>query len=148
MYAIDIGTSRVIQLPASASIREAARTMKMQDTGCIVAVESSAAGAMPIGIVTDRDIAMYRMTGEDAIGNRALGTVMSRPIAVCNVAASVDEVIRIMYDNHLRRLPIVDDAGILAGIVSIDDVVRTLAGLMARVAQTLADERMMDHTVD
>ena len=139
MHAIDIGTSRVIQLSASASIRDAARTMKMQatgkmqDTGCIVVVDDTRAGVTPIGILTDRDISMCQPAGSDAIG-----TVMSRPIAVCGVAASVDEIVRIMCDNHLRRLPVVDDDGALAGIVSIDAVVAALAELMSCVARTLS----------
>lgn len=150
MRAADIGTSRVIQLNELCGIHEAASTMRQHDVGCVVVVKNTVAGTVPTGIVTDRDLTI-RLLGQitdntvDTDGQeKTLRDIQSLPLATCRADATVDELISIMLGSHVRRVPIVDDEGQLAGIVCLDDVVAALAELMHRVSQALTGERAID----
>lgn len=143
MRASDIGTSRVIQMSDEASVSEAVRTMRNHDVGCVVVVGHADAHGKPVGIVTDRDLALRASAyanGNDAM----LRDVASTPLVVCRPDATVDELVSMMLGSHVRRIPIVDGDGGLIGIVSVDDVMTVLATLMQRVAQTLTSERIID----
>jgi CBS domain-containing protein len=139
MRAIDIGTTRVVQLPESASTREAARTMLKHDVGCVVVVSSdlNAAG----GIVTDRDLTLRLVEGG---GEISLHDVASVPLIHCRPEATIDELVATRHGAHVRRLPIVDERGTLMGIVSVDDVIAVLSELMQRVANTLTSTRSIE----
>lgn len=140
MRAADIGTSRVIQLNESCSVKLAARTMRQHDVGCVVVTKNTLLGALPVGIVTDRDLAI-RFLSNDSGEDECLEEVESLPLATCRPDAPIDEVIDIMQGSHVRRLPIVDDDGRLVGIVSLDDVTAALAELMHRASRASTGER-------
>lgn len=143
MRAADIGTRRVIQLNETASIRQAACTMRQHDVGCVVATKNTLLGVLPSGILTDRDLAVRILAGEKD-EDQPLGGVESAPLAVCRPDATIDELIDIMLGSHVRRLPIVDDDGRLIGIVCLDDVMAALAELMLRVSRAAIGERELD----
>lgn len=140
MRAADIGTNRVIQLDESCSIKAAAYTMRQHDVGCVVVTKNTLLGVMPVGIVTDRDLAIRFLPNEDG-EEQCLHDIESMPLATCSPDATVDEVIDIMQGSHVRRLPIVDEDGQLIGIVSLDDVTAALAELMHRAARASTEDR-------
>lgn len=140
MRAADIGTHRVIQLNEACSVKAAAHTMRQHDVGCVVVTKNTLLGALPVGIVTDRDLAIRFPSSENGEG-QCLHDIESIPLATCRPDATVDEVIDIMQGSHVRRLPIVEEDGQLVGIVSLDDVTAALAELMRRAARASAGER-------
>jgi len=143
MRAIDIGTSRVIQMPGTATVSEAARTMRKHDVGCVIVVGNADTRSTPVGIVTDRDVALR--TGAYVSGNDAkLRDIASTPLVVCRPDATIDELVSMMLGSHVRRIPIVDDAGDMIGIVCVDDLMTALATLTQRIAQTVTSERPID----
>ncbi len=87
-------------------------------------------GALPVldrrervvGIVTDRDIALEVTRRNEPASDIAVDEVMCERPATCTAEDDVRDVLRIMAENEVRRLPVVDDRGELEGIVSIDDV--------------------------
>jgi len=143
MRAADIGTRRVIQLNETSSIRQAARTMRQHDVGCVVVTKNTLLGVLPSGIVTNRDLAVRILAGEND-EDRPLGEIESAPLAVCRPDATIDELIDIMLGSHVRRLPIVDEDGRLVGIVCLDDVMAALAELMLRVSRAAIGERELN----
>jgi IMP dehydrogenase len=52
---------------------------------------------------------------------------MTSEIVTAPLIATVNEVVRLMADHHLERLPVVTDDGHVVGVVSAMDVVRWLA---------------------
>lgn len=143
MRAIDIGTTRVIQLNAIATVKEAARIMHQHDVGCVVVVKNTLAGVRPCGIVTDRDLAVRILAGSDG-EEKTLHDIESLPLVTCRADATVDELIAMMLGSGVRRVPIVDDDEALIGIVCMDDVMSALAELMQRASRTLTGNRALD----
>ena len=142
MRAADIGTTRVIHLNESASVKEAAHTMQQHDVGCVVVMRNTLLGALPTGIVTDRDLAIRFLNGDSE--DKSLRELESTPLAVCRPDATIDELIDVMLGSHVRRLPIVDEQDRLIGIVALDDVLAALAELMHRVSAALTGERQIE----
>jgi len=143
MRAADIGTTRVIQLNESCTVMEAARTMHQHDVGCVVVMKNTVAGALPGGIVTDRDLAV-RFLAADTAEEKTLRDIQSLPLVTCRADATIDELVAMMLGSHVRRIPIVDDEGQLIGIVCLDDVVAALAELMERASRALTGERALE----
>jgi CBS domain-containing protein len=143
MRAIDIGTTRVIQLNAIATVKEAARVMHQHDVGCVVVVKNTLEGVRPCGIVTDRDLAVRFLAGSDD-EEKTLHDIESLPLVTCQADATVDELISMMLGSGVRRIPIVDVEEALIGIVCMDDVMSALAELMQRASRTLTGNRALD----
>lgn len=85
-------------------------------------------GFMPImdsdmlaGVVTDRDI-VVRAVADGMDYNTSIAEIMTTPPQVISPDADVNEAASMMEDLQIRRLPVVDDAGKLVGIVSLGDV--------------------------
>ena len=117
----DIMTKNVVTLKANNTVLDAAKLMKERSLGCIVVVD----GDDPLGIVTERDF-VRRVIAEALPVTTEISDVMSKPIMVIDANASVREAARIMRDNKIRRLPVVEEEK-LVGIVVASDLVRHLS---------------------
>lgn len=105
----------------------------------IGAVVVSADGRHIDGIVSERDIVRAMAADPDAgrtggVRPKPVSSLMSTEVVTTTAAASLDDVMQLMTDRRIRHVPVVDDDGVLVGIVSIGDVVK------ARIA-TLEEER-------
>ena len=104
------------------SVQEAARLMKSEDVGALPVVESDNSQKL-VGIITDRDIALRVVAeGRDAAGV-VVSDVMSKGATTAKASDNVDDVMKVMGREQVRRIPIVDDRDQLVGIVSQADVV-------------------------
>lgn len=111
--------------PPDISVRHIARLMTARGVGSVVVVD----GLKPVGIVTDRDV-VVRVTAPGLDATRVpVGTVMSAPVVTVSEHDSVDSAIHLMKQHVIRRLPVVDNAGCLSTILTMDDILRLdLAG--------------------
>ena len=102
----------------------AARMMRERNVGCLVVVETAGAmgGERPIGMLTDRDIVTSVIAAETDPRTLAVGDVMTRhPVSVWS-SSSVEDALLRMRNGGVRRVPVVDDRGRLAGILAVDDI--------------------------
>jgi CBS domain-containing protein len=144
MRAIDIGTRRVIQAGDSATVAEAAGIMRRHQAGCLVVTREQDDRVESVGIVTDRDLVTRCIAAHFDPATTPLECVMSAPLLCCRPDAPIDEIVDTMQQRGVRRLPLIDTAGTLVGIVSTDDVLAALAELADRVNQTLNAQPMLD----
>jgi CBS domain-containing protein len=118
MQVFEAMTSDVVSVLPQTRIVDAALVMKNLDVGPLPVVE----GGRLVGILTDRDIAV-RTTAEGLDPHTTeVGDVMTREVVACHENDDVRSAARLMQDGQLRRLLVVDDAGNLAGIVSLGDL--------------------------
>jgi CBS domain-containing protein len=64
---------------------------------------------------------------------------MSNDVVTCRLEDTVDELMALMTSRRVRHLPVVDDDGGLAGIISIGDVVKVRLGELENENQALFD---------
>ena len=96
-----------------------AQLMWEHDCGTIPVVDDD--GRL-VGMITDRDICMAAFTQGKRIEEIGVGAVMARTPKTCRPGDSVADVERVMRSSRVRRVPIVQDGGRVAGIVSINDL--------------------------
>ena len=113
----EIMTSGVRTATRETPLREVAMMMRDGDMGAVPVVEN---GRL-IGIVTDRDIVVRCMTkGRDA--STPVAEAMTTEVYSVRPDDFVFEAVRLMGDKQVRRIPVLDDEGQLAGIISMADV--------------------------
>ena len=125
----------------------AARLMRIEHIGHIVVVEPDPAlqgAAKPVGVVTDRDIVVSVVArGADPHALR-VGDVMTPHPLVAQESSSVAWALRQMRRIGVRRLPVVDLAEHLVGVLSLDNVLDALAAELLNVAGSIRNERRME----
>jgi len=127
----------VSALHSSATCAEAARRMRRQNIGSIVVEEDGA----PIGIVTDRDLALRVVAEELDPGAVTVGAIMTPFPAFLTAERDLRAALDVMREMHVRRLPAVNAKGRLIGVLSLDDVLIELAEELGRVKDLLQLER-------
>jgi CBS domain-containing protein len=137
----EICSRQVIFTRKSESVRQAAQLMREYHVGALVVAEESGDRLVPVGILTDRDIAVGIVAkGLDA-ETLSVGEVMTpEPLAV-QESAGVSETIELMRSRGVRRLPVVDANGALIGIVTADDFIDLLAEELNALARMIAREQ-------
>jgi CBS domain-containing protein len=103
------------------TLAEAAALMWRRDCGVAPVVDE---GGRVVGVLTDRDICIALATrGQTAHEVRA-AEVMARPVHACTAVDDAEEALALMRRARVRRLPVLDAAGRLAGLLSINDLLR------------------------
>ena len=103
------------------TVYQAARLMKSEDVGSIPILNDSE-GRRLEGIITDRDIVLKVVAEERDPKNTRVSEVMTTDVVTCRINDDLDQTLHLMEEHQVRRIPIVNDNGQLAGIVSQADV--------------------------
>ncbi len=122
------------------SLPDTAALMRKHHVGDVVVVESRAGVRVPIGIVTDRDIVMETMALQLDAALFTAGDIMNTPLVTVKEDADFIETLRLMRSNGIRRIPVVTASGTLYGIVTADDIVRTLALELSLVTEAMSGQ--------
>lgn len=119
------------------SVKAAAQRMGSRVVGTLVVLDDD---HVPIGILTDRDLAV-RVVGQGRDPNETLvGEVMTERVQTAFEGLPVAEALALMRTHSIRRLPVVGSGGRLLGLVSLDDVLGLLAEELHDLERLLARE--------
>jgi CBS domain-containing protein len=75
------------------------------------------------GVLTDRDICIALCTRNKRAGDARVGEVMQDRVHLCHADDDIHMALQSMREAHVRRLPVMDAKGRLAGVLSIEDVI-------------------------
>lgn len=136
----DFATSVVAVVEPETAALVLAQLMRKHHIGALVVVEAEEK-SRPVGIVTDRDLVLELMAeGLDPAVFTA-GDIMSVDLVLATPDMDAMEAVQLMKTHRLRRLVIVDDAGRLMGIVTMEDVLELLTRELANLTAGLAGAR-------
>lgn len=118
-----------------------ARMMAEHGVGSVVVMDDQ---ERPVGIVTDRDLAI-RVVGMERQSAVAVETIMThQPVTVAAGASGIDAALQ-MATNGCRRMPVIDpNSGRLVGVVTLDDLLLGSAETLDRLIRILVSERSGD----
>jgi CBS domain-containing protein len=119
-------------------VTEAARLMRRHHVGDLVVVDGD---RKPVGIVTDRDIVVEVVAAGVNPEALSLVDIMGPSLATVREGEGVFEALRYMRDKGVRRMPVVDAAGALVGILTLDDLLGLLAEELGELAKLVSHER-------
>jgi CBS domain-containing protein len=117
------------------SLASVAGAMQEHNVGAVFVVENHA----PVGVITDRDLALA--LGAQGVPVQAPATrVMSSPVETIQPGDGVFQATRVMRERNIRRLAVVDDEGLLVGVVTLDDLLRLLSQELTNLVEGIAPE--------
>lgn len=130
----------VVTASAKTSLADAAAEMRRMHVGALVVVEERNSATWPVGIITDRDIAVA-LTTHGTREMTLVGEVMSRNLIVASDHDDFFEGLSKMRRFGVRRLPIIALDGRLCGIITLDDVIDVLSAKLREASSVVPRER-------
>ncbi len=117
------------------TVEVAAQRMKERSVGTLVVLNAS---KEPIGILTDRDIVTRVVAERKSPSERRVGQVMTPLPKTVEEDTPIETALALMRSGAFRRLPVVDRAKKLVGVVSLDDVLCLLSEEFSEIGKLIA----------
>jgi CBS domain-containing protein len=122
------------------ALNEAARLMRDHHVGSLVVIEERESGKMPIGMLTDRDITVSVVARDLDARILTVGEVMTPDVVAVRDDDSIVDALALMRRRGIRRAPVVTRAGVLAGIVTLDDLLRIVVAQLDDLVGSISVE--------
>lgn len=103
------------------SLAHAAAAMAARECGSAVVVDDD---RRPLAMLTDRDICMAALHSDRPLSQLRVGAAMSLRLHTCGLHDTIAKAEDLMALYQVRRLPVVDRQGRIAGLLSLDDIAR------------------------
>ena len=129
----DIMSSSVYSVQVGDSIAQAARSMAENDVGFLPVLEISKL----VGVVTDRDVAV-RAVAAEIDPHSSVRRIMSTDVTSCSASDAIEDVLEIMSNEQVRRLPVCNPSKEVIGIVALADAAQRDPD-KREVAETLSE---------
>lgn len=100
------------------SLDAAARWLWELDVGVLPVVR----GGRPVGMLTDRDVCMAAYIQGRPLRELTVAQAMSRELHAARLEDDLVDALGLMAERQVRRLPVVDGAGALVGLLSLADL--------------------------
>ena len=128
----------------STSLVDAARQLMQDSVGALVVIDVST--SKPVGIITDRDLVVLVAKGLDPKQTN-VDWFSQPPLETVRIDDAIEVATEKMRESGVRRLPVLDAEGRLAGIVSLDDVLVLLGREISDVASAVETGLVQEHAV-
>ncbi len=137
----DLAAREVVTVTPGATLAECAQIMREQHVGSVVVIDDKGSHDRPSGIVTDRDIVVEAVALGLDPATLTAGDVMATPLATVREGDDILDALARMRENGVRRLPVLDDAGQLCGIVAIDNLLEAMSEQLDAVVGVIKSEQ-------
>jgi CBS domain-containing protein len=114
----EVMIDKVVTIPASATLMEAAQRMGDSNVGVLPVVE----GEQVSGVITDRDLVVRGLARHANAGTLTVGECATKIPVCARPEWDVEEAMRLMSEHRVGRLPVVDDANRLVGMVTLSSL--------------------------
>lgn len=112
----------------------------MEEHDCGIVPITDARTGKPLGVVTDRDACLVARQKDEPVSEIPIADAMTEGLVVANVDERIEAAHTKMRENRVRRIPVVDDAGKLAGLISLGDLSRS--AVAARGEHAMLDQKV------
>lgn len=137
----DLSTPEVVTVTPDLSVQRAARVMREENVGSLIVVDRAGGGQKPVGILTDRDV-VYELVALDLDADDVtVGDLMSLDLVIVEETEDFSATLRLMGEQGIRRVPVVDRDGNLVGIFALDDVLELLTGQLEDILLLIRRQR-------
>jgi len=122
-------------MPPGTPVTKLAKKMREKDIG---AIPVGTNGKL-VGMVTDRDITVRAVANGKDIAQMTAQDVMTKGVVCCRDTDKVREVLEVMEEKQIRRVPVTDDNNRVIGMVSLGDISKSVSDKAAgEVLQAVA----------
>ncbi|MGQ9427443.1 CBS domain-containing protein [Gilvimarinus sp. F26214L] len=131
----------VVYVEPSASLYSVAEQMRHHHVGCVVVANKVEGDGKPLGIITDRDLVIEVLAPRLDPDKLLAEDIMTFNLTVAREDEDLWEVVHRMESESVRRVPVVNAQEQLAGIFSLDDLLRVFASELHGIAGLVNHER-------
>jgi predicted transcriptional regulator len=125
---------------------DAALVMREKNVGCVVIVDDIKGKLVPVGILTDRDITIEIVAEEVNPLDVTVGDLVYKPIICVNQQDDLSESLKVMSQQGVRRIPVVDNEGTLVGVLAMDDCLEIMAEQFNYLVALFKKETKNEHS--
>lgn len=142
----EICNREVVVIDRDSTVMTAAKLMRTQHVGTLVVVEKSShrGKVKPVGILTDRDIVIEVIAEEVDLNAITVGDVMSYELVTAKETDGIWDILQRMRVKGIRRIPVVNEAGELEGILAVDDLLELLAEEITDLSRLIKREHQYE----
>ncbi len=137
----DLAAQEVVTVTPTTTLIECAKIMRTQHVGTVVVIDDQGSTDTPRGIVTDRDIVIEAVAVGLDPATLTASDVMAEPLATVRDSDDILDALARMREHGVRRLPVLDSAGHLAGIIAVDNLLEALAEQLDAVVRVVKAEQ-------
>ncbi|CAG0937944.1 Hypoxic response protein 1 [Gallionellaceae bacterium] len=137
----EICNREVIIVQGNNTVLDAAKLMRQHHVGDVLVVENRNGVQVPVGIVTDRDLVIETLAPELDSNAITVSDIMVPGLATVKEGTGIFEAIQYMRANGVRRMPVVDESGGLAGIITLDDLLELLSEELLALTKLVKHEQ-------
>src|SRR5678815_2894817 len=131
----------VVAIASEADAAEAAKRMRAEHVGFLIVYREGDELQQPVGVLTDRDLVLGVLARDVDPHSVTVDDVMTRQPLIANDGDELSDMLQAMRLAGIRRVPVVDVRGALAGIMAIDDAIDVVTGLMCDIAGSIKSEQ-------
>ena len=117
-------------------VTEVVQRMRKERIGAFVISED---GQRIQGIISDRGIMHAIADGGVGVMEEPIDTIMARQVVTCRPTESVGAIMGLMTERRIRHLPVVGEDGLMCGLISIGDVVKSRLDEVQREAEAMRE---------
>lgn len=147
MRIADMCSREVYSVNAAEPLVDAAHEMHQRHIGAVVVVEKHNGITRPVGIVTDRDIVCGQVSRRADLHCLTVADVMTPHPMTVHESSGIAEAIKFLSMRAVRRAPVINHAGALVGIVSMDDLLPILASELGALASLIGTQARHEPSV-
>lgn len=122
-------TRTLITCTPEDSLQRAAQLLWENDLGSLPVIDAE---RRLVGMITDRDLCMASFTRGSSLASHTVGSAMARKLFTLAPKDTLARVHELMRKHQIRRVPVVDAAGVLVGVLTLLDVTRATEALAKR----------------
>lgn len=126
--------SMICSTTSTAKLIDAIRSLNENNVGALLVVDDQNLA----GIISERDVLHAIAKHGSGIDNLKVEDIMTKSLITCGENETVDNLMEMMTDNHIRHLPILENEKLI-GIISIGDVVKAQLHKTKAEAEDLKD---------
>ena len=138
MRVIDLSVHHVETITSDVSIRDCAKQLRDRHVGSLVVIDAE---NKPLGMITDRDITIEVVAKELNPDKTSVGQVMTTPVVVAKAEENIVDALARMREFGIRRLPVVDEHGVLAGVVTNSNMLEELSMMLDSVVRNIKSSK-------
>ena len=140
MQASELCNRQVVTAARDMSIPDAARLMRDRHVGSLIVTDMRDGRAMPVGILTDRDIVIEIISKEISVSEVTVGDIMTFALLKVTEDENIFDVAQRMRARGVRRVPVISRLGELIGIIAAEDILELLSEELSLLAKITTRE--------
>lgn len=118
MNASEIMTKKIISVDTNSTVVDAAKKMADAGVGTVLVNNNDDL----VGIITDRDVTIRAVAKNMDVNTTTCDKVMSTDVTTATPDTDIDDILDLMSDLQVKRIPITDDSDKVVGIITLRDI--------------------------